>query len=329
MTAGHLAAQDAVVVEVENKVDSAKATGAWFPAKQGLSLAYKDRVRTGEKSRAVVRFTNLTTLRLDELTKITLVPPVSESAKPQLDLSNGAIYLFSRDKPRELEVRTPAANAGLRGTQLIVRVTPAAKTLLTVLEGEVDLSNAQGKVLLKSGESGEAEVGQAPRKTAVLEAKNILQWALYYPGVLDPEELGLNEREGGAVAASLEAYRAGDLLGALEKYPQGRAPGSEAGRLYRAGVLLAVGRVDEAVAAMKGLPANSPGKRALEQMIAAVKFEDWSRDGEPSDGGRVDGRVLLRAVEEPAGDRARRRSQGGGSAARFRLRVGAHRGARV
>jgi hypothetical protein len=48
------------------------------------------------------------------------------------------------------------------------------------------------------------------------------------------------------VAASLAAYREGDLLGALEKYPKNHRPNSAAARLYQAGVVLAVGRVDEA-----------------------------------------------------------------------------------
>ena len=72
---------------------------------------------------------------------------------------------------------------------------------------------------MRSGEQGEAEIGRAPRKTAVLEAVNILQWALYYPAVLDPAELRLSTADEARVAGSLTAYRAGDLLGALERYP--------------------------------------------------------------------------------------------------------------
>ena len=79
-------------------------------------------------------------------------------------------------------MRTPSANGITRGTQIVVTVTPALKTLMTVFEGQVELSNAQGSVLLNNGEQGEAEIGKAPRKTAVIDAVNILQWALYYPG---------------------------------------------------------------------------------------------------------------------------------------------------
>ena len=46
--------------------------------------------------------------------------------------------------------------------------------------------------------------------------------------------------------ASLDAYRSGDLLQALAKYPEGRTAASESERVYHAALLLAVGQVDEA-----------------------------------------------------------------------------------
>jgi Tfp pilus assembly protein PilF len=151
--------------------------------------------------------------------------------------------------------------------------------VITVLEGEVEFYNEIDGITLKSGEQGEAVIGGRPRKTAVIDAKNVIQWALYYPAVLDPKELGLSPAEERAVAASLAAYRAGDLLGALEKYPKNYRPNSAAARLYYAGVVLAVGQVEEAAKMLAGVPRTAPGRQALEQMIAAVTQKDWSRAG--------------------------------------------------
>ena len=134
------------------------------------------------------------------------------------------MYFFSREKPRELEVRTPAATGALRGTEFVMRVATGGRTQVTMFDGEVELANSAGSVLLRSGEQGEAEPGKAPHKTAVIEATNIIQWALYYPGVLDPRELDLTDEEQHVVSASLAAYRQGDLLGALEKYPSRYRP---------------------------------------------------------------------------------------------------------
>ncbi len=60
---------------------------------------------------------------------------------------------------------------------------------------------------------------------------------------------------------SLQAYRSGDLLVALAKYPAGRQPGSDAERVYYAGLLLAVGQVEPAesvLASLSAADASSP-----------------------------------------------------------------------
>ena len=141
---------------------------------------------------------------------------------------------------------------------------------MQVVEGEVDLANEFGQVRLQAGESGEAEMGQAPHKTAAIETRNLLQWTLYYPAVLLPDELGLSDAEQQSLASSLAAYRQGDLLGALENFPRATAPDTTGGRLYRAAVLLATGRVEEARGATKEVASEHAGKRALDRMVAAV-----------------------------------------------------------
>ena len=259
---------DAVLLEKEKEVSAQKQGSSWRSAEVGLKLVIRDKVRTGALSRAVLRLTDRTMMRLNERTE-------AEIALSSIKLNEGGIYFFSRERAPEIQIVTPAANGTLRGTQFVARVTPAGKTLLAVLEGEVELSNPHGHLVLRSGERGEAELGKPPRRTAVIEATSLLQWALYYPAVLDPDELGLNAADQRPVAASIAAYRKGDLLGALEQYPEAYRPNSTAGKLYRAAVVLAVGQVDEARRALAGVPANAPGRLAIEQMIAAVNFEDW------------------------------------------------------
>jgi tetratricopeptide (TPR) repeat protein len=268
----HGAAFDAVLLEKENEVSAQKQGSSWRAAEVGLKLVIRDKVRTGAVSRAVLGLTDRTMMRLDERT-------VAEIALSSVKLNEGGIYFFSRERAPEIQIVMPAANGTSRGTQFVARVTPAGKTLLAVFEGEVELSNPLGILVLRSGEQGEAEFGKPPRPTAGIEATNLLQWALYYPAVLDPGELGLDAADQRAVVASLAAYRDGDLLGALEQYPKAYRPNSTAGKLYRAAVILAVGQVDEARRALAGVPANAPGRLAIEQMIAAVNFEDWQRQG--------------------------------------------------
>ena len=257
----------AELLERENEV-AARAQGkTWQAAAVGLKLVARDKVRTGPKSRAVLAITDRTLVRLDERT-------IAEVGSSSYKLDEGGLYFLSRERAPEIEITTPAATGFLHGTQLVVRVTPAGKTLISVLEGRVDLSNALGRVTLLPGEQGEAEIGKRPKKTAVIVTMNLLQWALYYPAVIDPRDLGLSRAEEASVAASLSAYREGDLLGALERYPKNYHPKSAAARLYLAGVVLAVGRVDDARAALSAVPPGNAARRAIEEMIQAVNGVD-------------------------------------------------------
>ena len=274
-------AQDARVIEIENIVQTAAGNrGEWAKAVPQQQLAVGDRIRTRHRSRATVGLTGLYTVRLDQFTTIEITPALVNAKKPRLDLLGGAAFIFSREQSGEMDVRMPAANAALRGTQLFVQVLPGGRSFLQVLEGRVEMTNAGGRLMLAAGEAGEATPGQAPRRTAVIEANNILQWALYYPAVLDPADLGLRQDEARAVTKSLAAYRAGDLLGALRQYPA-EAPQAAGGRLYFAGILLAVGRVDEARQRLNGVARDHPGRRALDRMLAAVRLEpaaEWRID---------------------------------------------------
>ena len=258
-------------MEKEGRVVITKAGTRAAPAQVGMGLAARDKLGTGESSRAVLQMSEKWFARVDEETDVEIMPAaLGAKDKDALRMALGGAFIYSREAEGEVKVQTPSATGGLRGTQLLVRVLPDGKTLMQVLEGEVDLANDFGRVVLKAGEAGEAATGQAPRKTAVIETRNLLQWALYYPAVLQPDELGLTEAERHALAESLDAYRQGDLLGALDLFPHDYTPSSDGTRLYRAAVLLATGRVDAAGKSFEGTPADHPGRRALERMLAAV-----------------------------------------------------------
>src|SRR3954470_1218265 len=160
--------QNAEVLEKENVLEASRASLKWTQAEVGQKLAVRDRVRTGELSRAALRLTDLSVLRLNELTKIEILPPVVETQKPTLDVKQGSMYFFSREKPREVEIKTPSANGALRGTEFHLFVGNDGRTELAMFDGEVELSNAHGRVVVRSGEQGNVLPGRAPTKTAVI-----------------------------------------------------------------------------------------------------------------------------------------------------------------
>ena len=61
------------------------------------------------------------------------------------------------------------------------KTVKAGRTTVTMIDGEVELTNSFGSVILNGGDQGVAEAGRAPVRTAVLNAVNVIQWNLYYP----------------------------------------------------------------------------------------------------------------------------------------------------
>ena len=278
LTGKVFAATDAVLLTLEGKVEiSPIGQTAWTPGTTNQTLRIGDRLRTGLRARATVRLSNLTTLRVNELTTLQIQPPSAPGKQAGLNLKNGSTYFFSRERGNETEFRTPLASGAIRGTEFNLAVADDGRSEVTLIDGAVNLANNLGAVDLVSGEQGVVENGKAPTKTAVINAINIIQWALYYPGVLDPDELDLSASEQNTLAASLAAYRSGDLLAALAEYPEGLTLPSAGGKIYHAALALAVGQLAHAQA----LP-PSPQADALREVIAAVKNQPSTFNLQPS-----------------------------------------------
>ena len=276
--------ETAVLVGMEGSVELLPASATnWVAASVGAKLRVGDQLRTGPRSRATVRLSDLSVLRIGELMSYKIEPPRTATAKPTLSFKSGAAYFFSRDKPQEFQIQTPTVTGAIRGTEFNVLVAADGRTTVTMIDGEVELTNRFGSVFLGGGDEGAAAAGKAPVKTAVINAVNVIQWNLYYPGVLDVAELDLTAGERAQLADSLAAYQQGALPEALRKYPADHRPESAADHLYLGALLLSVGLVDQALshldaaaAAGGDLPALA---NALRQVVASVKFETGS---EPS-----------------------------------------------
>ncbi len=266
------------LLTVEGKVEVARSgLATWTPATTNLLLQNSDRVRTGLRSRATLQLSDRSVLRLNELTTMEVRPPKSAGANAGFELKNGASYFFNRERPGSVEFRTPLASGAIRGTEFHLLVLENGHTEVTLVDGLVDLQNEVATVNLVSGEQGIVDAGQAPRKTAVLDASGIIQWVIYYPAVLDVDEIGLSDAERSALTDSLAAYRSGDLLAALAKYPDNRQPASDAEKIYRAATLLAAGQAGQAALMIQAV--STPQAEALRQMMETVKGRPVLRAG--------------------------------------------------
>ena len=227
---------------VEGKVDVRHPDETqWRPVKLNDTFCPGDVIRVQERSRADIALSNQPMLRLDQNTTMTLggVKPTGGSL---IELVKGATHFFSR-VPRNLEVRTAFVNAGVEGTEGVIRVTDD-KAEITIFEGKVVAANESGTLNITNGQSVVAEKGKAPAYQTVVKPRDAVQWALYYPPVMDlSPDAAVKEDD----------------------------PRSLAGRAARS---LSVGRVDEANTdidrALKLDPKNSDAL-ALQSIIAVVQ----------------------------------------------------------
>jgi hypothetical protein len=227
-----------------------------------------DRLMTGESSRALLQWYDRSQVQLSELTSIEIPPPPAPQKRSGLKLLKGLLHFFHRDEPREYEIRSPIVWATILGTEFTLQAAEDQTTTLNLIAGQAALSNNVGGVRLANHERGVAQAG--PPRSLCLEAVNdLIQWFLYYPAVLDLSELPLSPEEATSLGESLAAYRAGDLLQALSRYPEGSAPNSPAEKAYRAALLLSVGQVARATALLDSVPAD----RGDEARCAALAME--------------------------------------------------------
>ena len=256
---------------IQGKVEVAPAgTVNWSPGRLNQVLRPGDHVRTGERSRAAVYLSNGMTIEKGELSEVE-IPPSAGST-----FLKGLFKIFNREGAGKSTFKLPGATAAVRGTDFLVQISQEGNFDLTVLDGQVVISNSAGTVDVHNNERGSVVNGNAPTKTAVLEVPNdLIQWSLYYPGVLDVDELRLAEDEIQSLAQSLNAYRSGALPLAASAYPWHLSPVSDAGKAFQAALLLSVGQLQQATNLLQAIPGSSPFAQALEKLIAAVKFQPF------------------------------------------------------
>jgi tetratricopeptide (TPR) repeat protein len=265
---------DARLVSIQGTVELKRAgTDVWTAAMLEQAFCLGDTLRTGAASRAALALANDSTLRVDQDTTAQLRRG-AEEGRSLLNLLIGAIYFFSH-RPRALEVDTPFVNAAAEGTEFLVRVG-AERAEVVMLDGQVLLQNPQGELRIASGQAAAIPAGAAPAPMLVARPRDAVAWALYYPPIL-AELAG-----GGApprplppgLQAATQRVAANDYAGALAAL--GVVP--EAARdaryyTYRAGVLLNVGRVEDAAAAIQRALALDPNagealaQRAIIQVV--------------------------------------------------------------
>ncbi len=166
-------------------------------AKPFQSLDAGDVIITGASSRAAILLRDESLIKLNEHSQITVknvlsaIKPVSTGGvdKTQLQQDSGEMWIRTKNRPGKLEIDTKSGSAAIRGTEFTITANDN-KTLLTLLDGQAELANSLGTVLVAKNEQGEATPNTAPvkRTITVEETENAVQWIFYWPQNLKLKE---------------------------------------------------------------------------------------------------------------------------------------------
>jgi tetratricopeptide (TPR) repeat protein len=238
-------AQEAgMIASIVGKAEIFRA-GQWQPAKLRQSLLPEDVVRTGPGSRVAILLGDESQIKVNANSTLAIkqigpspgrpVPAALGLLQTILNLLSGEIWIRSRVQP--FEIQTPAATATIRGTEMNLSIVPANAARLAVLEGAVEFRNPQGSVLVAAGEQATAKIGEAPRKTVLVNPLDAVQWSFYYPGIVSfrdypltaidpallPQRLAEAERRVAAAPGNLEArIELGEILFDLGRRAEAR-----------------------------------------------------------------------------------------------------------
>jgi tetratricopeptide (TPR) repeat protein len=216
ITSAALAAGEPVgkVASVQNVVETKAADpGDWTPATLQQALHALDRIRTGPGSRAAILYSDQTLQRLNEKSEVEVQPP-SAGTPGILRVISGTAYFSSRSPKEYNRIETPTVTAAIRGTEFVVEVGDGGVTTITMIEGVVDASNAQGSLTVTSGEQAYVESGKAPVKRIVVRPRDAVAWSLYYPrvmGVGDENQLKKMGADGESLARAAEMLSSGQV----------------------------------------------------------------------------------------------------------------------
>jgi Flp pilus assembly protein TadD len=253
------------------------STGVSGPAALNEQLCPGDVIHVGERSRGGVTVVNQTNVRLDQNTALALA---GDDQQLQVRLLYGAAYFLSR-QPRRLTVDTPFIDVAVEGTEFLVRVE-AGQTLIIVFAGRVRASNRHGELAIADGEAAVAEAGRAPAPYLIVRPRDAVQWTLFYPAILP----ALADPSGATAQELAEPLRGAIALAATGQLPAafGRfeaIPETERGPdfyLYRAGMLLSVGRVEEARADIGQALLRDPSDGRADALSAIIAVAQNDRD---------------------------------------------------
>lgn len=208
------------VYSVEGRVEVSRDDGvSWRKVRRFEDVFRGDLIRTGELSRVSILLVDQTMMKVGPRSSVKVVEAVASEriaigkvVKAALAKVYRSVYRVLKGKVwlrsgAVFELETPVAAVGVRGTELVVLVEEDGGTFVSMVEGEAEVRNPYGVVVIGRGEGAFVGVGLAPVKRVVLRPEDAVQWALVYPVVLSFRDYFFISSDPGELVGRLERVK--------------------------------------------------------------------------------------------------------------------------
>jgi tetratricopeptide (TPR) repeat protein len=233
------------------------------PAVVREKLAAGDVLRTGPNGNAVLVFEDGSQCKMKPNT--TLIVPAVRAGARRLKLEQGTIYMrMARQKGKDTAIQTPAAVAGIRGTEFQLDVEEDGRAILTVVEGEVEFANDHGAVRVRASEQSSARADAAPTRPVVVDPSGIIAWEATVDSLVIPIEDPLVSGRPAELERELKAREAAAQAG----------PEDAAAQVRLGDVLQDMGRLSDAAAAYARALAIRPNDRTAREHLALLRLRE-------------------------------------------------------
>ncbi|MGQ0658852.1 MAG: tetratricopeptide repeat protein [Chromatiales bacterium] len=249
----------------------------WHRIDAGQSVSAGDTLRTGPYGALSVLFRDETQIRIhrNSVFEIEDVRSGDAVGPSRFRLLSGSVWSRAKallrsvaaqvtPQQRVIEIGTPTATIGIRGTDWHVSVEPG-RSALTVLSGQGEMFNEFGSVTVTGGELGVAEAGRAPSKRVIVDLRDrpliVVETSLAWIDTL-----------------SITGRPSGEIKRELERLMASAAAGDVATRLARAEAAYDLGEYavvrDEVKAIQQGAPASGEARGRLQLLQGMLKLRE-------------------------------------------------------
>ncbi|MHC1744398.1 MAG: tetratricopeptide repeat protein [Syntrophobacteraceae bacterium] len=195
------------IINFQGDVQAGSPEGTvWAPVSVGQYLDAGHALRTGGDGWAALLLADETLVQINKNTTFVLkniavragwsarkeILPASATANQSTyQMDSGEIWIRNKNKGAVIDIKTPSITAGLRGTELNLKVQPDKTSILTVLEGVVRAWNDLGSEQVGPREQVIAPLGGPPRKVLLLTPEDAVQWTITVPSFVGPRDIPL------------------------------------------------------------------------------------------------------------------------------------------